>query len=100
MSRRMQRAVVDLPQPDSPTRPIVLPAPMSNDTPATAETSPRSPPSHPPPTSKVFTRSRTDRAASSGAPLVLAPPVPGSAPEPSTGLEGSIGAMLLSRSDQ
>ena len=100
MSRRMQRAVVDLPQPDSPTRPIVFPAPMSKETPATAETSPRSPPSQPPPTSKVLTRSRTEMAASSGAPLVLAPPAPGSALEPSTGLEGSIGAMVLSRPDQ
>ena len=36
ISRRMQRPVVDLPQPDSPTRPRVSPLPMSKLTPSTA----------------------------------------------------------------
>ena len=62
--RRMLRAVVDLPHPDSPTRPRVLPDRMSKDRPATAETSPFSPPKTPPPTLKVLTRSRTESAAS------------------------------------
>ena len=60
----MLRAVVDLPQPDSPTRPRVRPAPISKETPATADTSPFSPPKTPPPTRKVFTRSRTESATS------------------------------------
>jgi hypothetical protein len=36
ISRRMQRPVVDLPQPDSPTRPRVSPGAMSKLTPSTA----------------------------------------------------------------
>ena len=36
ISRRMQRPVVDLPQPDSPTRPSVSPAAMSKLTRSTA----------------------------------------------------------------
>ena len=91
----MQRAVVDLPQPDSPTSPIVRPNPMSKDTSATADTSPFSPPSQPPPTSNVLTRPRTERATSSRVPLL-----PVACTAPSTGLVGSIGAMVLSGLDQ
>src|SRR6266571_2145486 len=36
MSRRIERPVVDLPQPDSPTRPSVSPGMISNDTLSTA----------------------------------------------------------------
>src|SRR2546427_5048278 len=36
MSRRIERPVVDLPQPDSPTRPSVSPGRISNDTSSTA----------------------------------------------------------------
>ena len=38
ISRRMHRPVVDLPQPDSPTRPRVSPAAMLKLTPSTART--------------------------------------------------------------
>ncbi len=38
ISRMMQRPVVDLPQPDSPTRPSVSPGRMSSVTPSTART--------------------------------------------------------------
>src|ERR1051325_11075415 len=38
MSRRIIRPVVDLPQPDSPTRPSVSPGMTSNETPLTART--------------------------------------------------------------
>ena len=36
-------AVVDLPQPDSPTRATISPGPTSNDTPSTARTGGRVP---------------------------------------------------------
>ena len=39
-SPRMPRPSVDLPQPDSPTRPTISPAPMSSETPSTARTGP------------------------------------------------------------
>src|SRR5215475_15462629 len=39
-SRNIVRPTVDLPQPDSPTRPNVSPALIWNDTPSTARTSP------------------------------------------------------------
>ena len=38
---------VDLPQPDSPTRPKVLPSAISNDTPSTARSVPLEPPKTP-----------------------------------------------------
>ena len=61
----MHRAVVDLPHPDSPTSPRVVPAGMSKETPETAETTPRGRLLKiPPPTSKFFTRSRTETAVS------------------------------------
>ena len=40
MRRRIMRPVVDLPQPDSPTRPSVSPGMTSNETPSTARTAP------------------------------------------------------------
>ncbi len=40
--RRMESAVTDLPQPDSPTMPRVSPRASSNDTPSTARTTPSS----------------------------------------------------------
>jgi hypothetical protein len=40
MSLRMERAVTDLPQPVSPTRPRVSPFPMSKLTPSRALTTP------------------------------------------------------------
>jgi len=54
--RRMESAVTDLPQPDSPTMPRVSPRATSNDTPSTARTTP----------SRVLNcvwRSRTSRMA-------------------------------------
>ncbi|MEY9756203.1 hypothetical protein ABIE73_003598 [Bradyrhizobium yuanmingense] len=39
-SRSTLRATVDLPQPDSPTRPSVSPVPSANETPSTACTVP------------------------------------------------------------
>src|SRR5258705_2105209 len=54
MRRNRQRPTVDLPQPDSPTRPSVSPANMSNETPSTARTT-----SSVPSTGKCFTKPRT-----------------------------------------
>src|SRR5689334_676189 len=62
--RRMQRPVVVLPQPDSPTRPSVSPRPISKLTPSTALTTAGRPPKSPPPTSKCFTRFSTRRIGS------------------------------------
>ena len=42
MSRMMDRAVTDLPQPDSPTSPSVLPRGISSETSSTALTRPSS----------------------------------------------------------
>src|SRR4029077_2944487 len=64
ISRRMQRPVVVLPQPDSPTRPSVSPRPISKLTPSTALTTAGRPPKSPPPTSKCFTRFSTRRIGS------------------------------------
>ena len=41
-SRRMESAVTDFPQPDSPTRPSVSPSAISNDIPSTARATPSS----------------------------------------------------------
>ena len=60
----MQRPVVLLPQPDSPTRPSVSPASRSKLTPLTACTLSTSRPSQPPVIGKRLTRSLT---SSSGA---------------------------------
>ena len=38
----IERESTDLPQPDSPTMPIVLPRSNENETPSTARTNPRS----------------------------------------------------------
>ena len=46
-SRTAMRASVDLPHPDSPTRPSVSPRRTESDTPSTARTSPRTLPSTP-----------------------------------------------------
>src|SRR5215213_5430841 len=54
IKRSKQRPTVDLPQPDSPTKPKVSPAKISNDTPSTARTT-----SSEPSTGKCFTRPRT-----------------------------------------
>src|SRR3954452_10647939 len=71
-SRSSRRPVVDLPQPDSPTRPSVSPRLMSNDTPSTARTAPRAVPYQ-------TRRSRTERTASevgtSGRLLIADPPL-------------------------
>src|SRR3954462_6375268 len=64
------RPSVDLPQPDSPTRPSVSPRLMSNDTPSTARTAPRAVPYQ-------TRRSRTRRTASEAPPsgrLLIGPP--------------------------
>ena len=42
INRRMDNAVTDFPQPDSPTNPTVSPAPTWNDTPSTARATPAS----------------------------------------------------------
>ena len=61
-NRAMSLAVVDLPEPLSPTRPMVSPSPTSNETPSTAFTV-RGPyrrrRAAPPLTSKYLTSSRT-----------------------------------------
>src|SRR5436853_7551279 len=56
---RTPRPSVDLPHPDSPTRPSVSPRLRSNDTPSTARTAPRAVPYQ-------TRRSRTERTASAG----------------------------------
>src|SRR5205085_4608476 len=68
VSRRTQFATVVLPLPDSPTRPRISPRASSNETPSTACTVPRLPPTRPP-TWKCLTRSSTSRIGplSSGA---------------------------------
>src|SRR5215510_5516007 len=64
MSRRMQRPVVDFPQPDSPTRPRVSPAWMSKLTPSTAWTRATSREKSPPLMGKCLTSLLTRRSAS------------------------------------
>ena len=61
----MQRPVVVLPQPDSPTRPSVSPRRMEKLTPSTALTRAASPPKMPPPMGKCLTRFRTSRIGAS-----------------------------------
>ena len=64
ISRRISRAVVDLPQPDSPTIPSVSPRRTSNDTPSTARTAPTWRWSRPWRIGKCLTRSRTSTSTS------------------------------------
>src|SRR5262245_8098014 len=64
ISRRIERPVVDLPQPDSPTRPSVSPAMMSNDTSSTAWTRATSRENSPPRIGKYFLRFLTFSKAS------------------------------------
>src|SRR5215831_9666653 len=59
ISRRMHRPVGDLPQPDSPTRPSVSPALISNEMPSTAWTRATSREKRPPLIGKCLTRFRT-----------------------------------------
>src|ERR1700733_4130533 len=64
ITRSRQRATVDLPQPDSPTRPSVSPLATVNETPSTARTAGRSPRSRAahvvaPVNAKLFRRSST-----------------------------------------
>src|SRR6185436_4418861 len=70
--RRIVRPVVDLPQPDSPTRPSVSPGRMSNETSSTACTRATSRESRPPRIGKYFLRFLTRRSGSAmgGPPLV------------------------------
>src|SRR5207244_10763288 len=56
---RISFEVVVLPQPDSPTRPRVVPARIRNDTPSTARTSPADHPRNPRRTGKCLVRSET-----------------------------------------
>src|SRR5215467_13680905 len=71
MSRRMQRPVVDLPHPDSPTSPKVSPALSSKLTPLTACTRSTSREKTPPLMTKFFTRSFTRSSGSLIASLSL-----------------------------
>src|SRR5207253_8601250 len=64
MRRRMQRPVVDLPQPDSPTSPSVSPLRMLNDTSSTACTRATSREKSPPRIGKYFLRFLTLSSAS------------------------------------
>src|SRR5262245_41431801 len=61
-------AVVDLPQPDSPTRPTVSCEEMSNDTLSTARSSARRPGRKPPPIVKRLETASTDSIRSDMAP--------------------------------
>src|SRR2546428_1114781 len=76
MRRRMQRPVVDLPHPDSPTRPSVSPFRMSKDTSSTACTRATSREKRPPRIGKYFLRFLTRRSGVSamGHPLHLVQP--------------------------
>src|SRR6059036_3077007 len=76
MSRRIERPVVDLPQPDSPTRPSVSPGRISNDTSSTACTRATSREKRPPRIGKYFLRFLTRRSGVSamGHPLHLVQP--------------------------
>ena len=90
ISRRMQRPVVDLPQPNSPTSPSVSPAPMSKLTPSTACTRSISRENTPPFTAKCLRRSRTDRRS---APLTARTARNGRAP---TSFRGGISRVQIS----
>ena len=74
------RPTVDLPQPDSPTRPSVSPCATEKLTPSTARTSPALRPKTPLRIGKCFTRSRTSRlgraAPAAGLAPLMAPPSP------------------------
>src|SRR5262245_29297763 len=71
INRRIVRPVVDLPQPDSPTRPSVSPGWISKVTSSTACTRATSRESRPPRIGKYFFRLRTRRSGSGmGGPLI------------------------------
>src|SRR5712692_5901429 len=75
--RRMQRPVVDLPQPDSPTKPSVSPRRISNDTSSTAWTRATSREKSPPRIGKYFLRFlilSSGVSAMGGTPLPLVEP--------------------------
>ena len=59
MSLKISRPVVDLPQPDSPTRPSTSPRSIVKLTPSTAWMTRRRPLIHAPPTAKRFSSPRT-----------------------------------------
>src|ERR1700690_3692930 len=63
ISRRMVRPTVDLPQPDSPTRPSVSPGAIEKLMPSTANTVPPARCNRPLRTGKCFLRSRTSSTA-------------------------------------
>src|SRR5215475_782354 len=67
MRRRIDRPVVDLPHPDSPTRPRVSPAMMSKVTSSTACTRATSLEKRPPRMGKYFLRFLTDRSSAMAA---------------------------------
>src|SRR6267142_1309367 len=71
ISRRIVRPVVDLPQPDSPTRPSVSPGRMSKETSSTACTRATSRESRPPRIGKYFLRFLTRRSGSAMGGLLL-----------------------------
>ena len=77
----MQRPSVDLPQPDSPTRPSVSPRASSRSTPSTARSTlaarPREPPADPPRSGKCIARPRTSSSGSATGDHRLAPRVLG-----------------------
>ena len=64
ISPRIVLPVVDLPQPDSPTSPIVVPLFMEKDTSSTALTFPVTPPKKPPFIGKYFFKLETSRMLS------------------------------------
>src|SRR6202142_307377 len=70
MSRNMVRPTVDLPQPDSPTRPSVSPGAIEKLMPSTANTVPPARCNKPLRTGKCFLRSRTSSTAGRAEPLL------------------------------
>jgi len=97
MSRSTQRAVVDLPEPDSPTRPSVSPSARSKEIRETACASPTVRLISPPPRiGKFFTRSRT----STSVPFAARAPLPASAPAASSSAARAASASPTSTSVQ
>src|SRR5262249_4940821 len=87
--RSTVRPTVDLPQPDSPTRPSVSCGAIVKETPSTARTCAPAPRKKPPPSAKCFLRSAT----SSTGPAAFAPSL---APSlvPSLALRASLAAAI------
>src|SRR5215470_14195808 len=73
IKRRIARPTVDLPQPDSPTRPSVSPRAISKLTPSTAKTRPVIRRHSPLLSTKYFLRSRISSSVSAPLPLPLPP---------------------------